>query len=205
MRHGISVLVALPVALFLALGQPRAQTVPPSAVPPSGGPRADYAAEFKLQGYGGPTVRGRIYGAPGKERREIADIWGGTTLILRYDLGVAWTLVAARPFYAESPLSGQPAAGAPGLVFREHDDINDVPASKYEYPAPPGGIGGEIWLTEDGIALRIDGRAWPGAPEIRFELDKLVRAPQNPSLFEVPPGYRKQPSPPPPEVAQPAR
>src|SRR5262249_18729775 len=97
-----------------------------------------------------------------------------------------------------------PTGAPPSLTFLEQDDINDVPASKYRFPGPPGGIGGEIWLTEDNIALRIDSRAWPGAPEIRFELDHLVRGPQNPALFEIPAGYRKAPPPPPPEMAQPA-
>jgi hypothetical protein len=209
MRHGNSARYALPLALLLVLGSGAAgwaQTPPVAGT----GPKADYTAEFKLQGYGGPTVRGRVYGAPGKERREIADVWGGTTLILRYDLGLAWTLQAGRPFYTEFPLT-RPAAGAapgappPGLVFRENDDINDVPAAKYDFPAVPGGSPGEIWLTPDGIALRIDARAVPGASETRFELDHLVRGPQDPALFEIPPGYRKVPGPPPPEVAQPAQ
>ena len=214
MRRGTSGLFALAVALgFVAMpiwgATPIWGAASGWAQSPSG-TRAEYTAEFKLQDYGGPKVRGRIYGAPGKERREIADVWGGTTLILRYDLGVAWTLVAGRPFFTEFPLTRSAADAAPhgsvpqGLVFRERDDINEVPASKYAYPAAPGGMGGEIWLTEDGIALRIDGRAWPGAPEIRFELDNLVRGPQNPALFEVPPGYRKMNAPPP-AVAQPAR
>lgn len=205
MRQQTAVLLALAAVLGLGASAGRAQS-PPAA--PAAGPRSDYTAEFKLQGYGGPTVRGRVYGAPGKERREIADIWGGTTLILRYDLGLAWTLVAGRPFYGEFPLSRPetvaPGAVPPGLVFRERDDINDVPASRYDFPPTSGGPGGEVWLTEDGIALRIDGRAVPGAPEIRFELDNLVRGPQNPALFEVPPGYRKMGAPPPP-VTPPAQ
>ncbi|MCK6449480.1 MAG: hypothetical protein L6R19_01265 [Alphaproteobacteria bacterium] len=206
MRQKTAMLLALAALIGPGAAGARAQT-PPTA--PVGGPRAEYTAEFKLQGYGGPKVRGRVYAAPGKERREIADIWGGTTLILRYDLGLAWTLVAGRPFYSEFPLSRTepaPAPGAvpPGLVFRERDDINDVPASRYDFPAAAGGTGGEIWLTEDGIALRIDGGAAPGAPEIRFELDNLVRGPQDPARFEVPQGYRKLGAPPPPPLAQPA-
>jgi hypothetical protein len=69
-----------------------------------GGPAADYTAEFKVQGYG-PKLRGRVYGAPGKERRESADALGRfATLIFRYDLGVAWTILATGPYYTEFPL-----------------------------------------------------------------------------------------------------
>ncbi len=169
--------------------------------PAGGGPAAEYTAEFKVQGYG-PKLRGRVYGAPGKERREIADPTGGTTLIFRYDLGVAWTLLATGPYYTEFPLrqSGAPppppGAVPPGLTRLKDDDINDVPATKYAFPGNPGG---EIWLTPEGIALRIDGRPRGDMPEIRFELDNLRMGPQNPGLFELPQGYTKyDPSAPPP-------
>lgn len=194
MRHG---LIGLVLAAAMANGTAEAQTPPVG-----GGPAAEYTAEFKVQGYG-PKLRGRVYGAPGKERRESADPWGGTTLIFRYDLGVAWTLLKTGPYYTEFPLRppGTPApvpgAVPPGLTALKSDDINDVPATKYAYP------GGEIWLSAEGIALRIDGVPGPGYPEIRFELDNLRLGPQNPGLFELPQGYtRFDPQNPPPPAAQ---
>lgn len=197
MRHGlIGMVLAAALAAALASAGASAQTPPVG-----GGPNAEYTAEFKVQGYG-PKLRGRVYGAPGKERRESADPWGGSTLIFRYDLGVAWTILSTGPYYTEFPLRppGTPAAppGAfpPGLTRLESDDINDVPATKYAYP------GGEIWLSAEGIALRIDGVPRAGYPEIRFELDNLRRGPQNPALFELPPGYtRFDPSAPPPAAS----
>jgi hypothetical protein len=197
MRHG---LIGLVLAAAMASGTAEAQTPPPIG----GGPAAEYTAEFKVQGYG-PKLRGRVYGAPGKERRESADPWGGATLIFRYDLGVAWTILRTGPYYTEFPLrppgTPAPAPGAmpPGLSRLESDDINDVPATKYAYP------GGEIWLSAEGIALRIDGVPRAGYPEIRFELDNLRVGPQDPALFELPQGYtRFDPSQPPPAAnAQP--
>lgn len=196
MRHGLFGLV---LAAAMASAGAMAQT-PPAG----GGPNAEYTAEFKVQGYG-PKLRGRAFGAPGKERREIADPQGGATLIFRYDLGVAWTILPTGPYYTEFPLrppgtpAPPPGAVPPGLSRLESDDINDVPATKYAYP------GGEIWLSTEGIALRIDGVPRPGYPEIRFELDNLRVGPQNPALFELPQGYtRFDPSQPPPAAnAQP--
>jgi len=204
MRHPSSFL-ALAVLAALAAGPVRAQT-PPAG----GGPAAGYSAEFKVQNYG-PKLRGRIYGAPGKERRETPDPWGGTTLILRYDLGVAWTVYPGGGAYVEFPLrpAGAPALAPgsppPGLAPIENDDINDVPATKYAFPATASGPGGYIWLSPEGIALRIDARPRPGDPEIRFELDNLRYAPQNPALFELPPGARRMNPPPTAGVAPPQR
>jgi len=176
---------------------------PAQAPPVGGGPAVGYTASFKVQGYG-PKLRGRVYGAPGKERRETTEPVPGPILILRYDLGVAWTLLATGPHYTEFPLRAPgtpaPAPGMPtGLTPLEDDDINDVPATKYAFPGGPTGPGGEIWLSREGIALRIDGEPRPGFPELRFELDNLRIGPQDPALFELPPGYTKvDPQAPPP-------
>jgi hypothetical protein len=179
-----------------------AQSPPPGAVG-GGGPGADYTAEFKVQGYG-PKLRGRVYGAPGKERRETADPWGGSTMIFRYDLGVGWVIPSSGPYYTEFLLRPPgtpvlpPGSVPPGLARIEDDDINDVPATKYAFPPTGTGPGGYVWLSREGIALRIDGQPQPGFPEIRFELDNLRYGPQNPALFELPAGYRKfspQPAP----------
>jgi len=180
-----------------------AQNAPPAASPPpqgtgvgGGGPATDYTAAFKIQGYG-PTVRGRAYGAPGKERRETPDPWGGSTIIFRYDLGMAWTILPGQPRYIEFPLRppGTPAlppgSVPPGLARIEDDDINDVPATKYAFPPTNTGPGGYVWLSREGIALRIDGQPQPGLPEIRFELDNVTYAQQNPALFELPAGYQR--------------
>ncbi len=190
MRHPSSLLLLAILSALVAVPA-RAQT-PPGG----GGPAADYTAEFKIQNYG-PKLRGRVYGAPGKERRETPDPWGGTTLILRYDLGVAWTVYPGGGAYAEHPLrqagTSAPPPGSPpqGLMPIENDGINDVPATKYAFPATATGPGGFIWLSPQGIALRIDARPRPGEPEVRFELDNLRLEPQNPALFELPPGARR--------------
>lgn len=202
MRHPSSFLALGFLAALLAL--PASAQTPPGG----GGPAAEYTAEFKVQNYG-PKLRGRVYGAPGKERRETPDPWGGTTLILRYDLGVAWTIYPGGGF-AEHPLrqpgGPAPAPGSPppGLAPIENDDINDVPATKYSFPATATGPGGFVWLSPQGIALRIDAQPRPGDPEIRFELDNLRLAPQNPALFELPPGARRM-NPPAAAGAQPPR
>lgn len=184
----------LGAALVVAAAAAAPAQTPPVAA--GGGPAADYTAEFKVQGFG-PKLRGRVYGAPGKERRETADPWGGSTMIFRFDLGVAWIILPTGPYYAEYPLRppGAPALPPgtvpPGLGRIKDDDINDVPATKYAFPPTPTGPGGHVWLSREGIALRIDGQPRPGFPEIRFELDNLRYGPQNPALFELPAGYQK--------------
>lgn len=198
-RTGIAIAA---LALAVAAGGAEAQTAPPAGI--GGGPNAEYTAEFKIQG-NGPKARGRVYGAPGKERRETADSFGGSTLIMRYDLGLVWTLLPNQTYteYALRPPGMAPlppGSPPPGLTRIEDDDINDVKATKYAFPATPGGPGGYVWLSREGIALRIDGMPRPGEPEIRFELDNLRYGPQSAALFDPPPGYRKlePPAPPPP-------
>lgn len=211
MRIARTVLSVAAVGAVLAAGEAPAQYPPPAPQGTGiggGGPAADYTAEFKIQNFG-PKVRGRVYGAPGKERRETADPWGGSTMIFRYDLGVAWLILPGAPRYTEFPLRppGSPAlppgAVPPGLARIEDDDINDIPATKYAFPPTPAGPGGHVWLSREGIALRIDGQPRPGFPEIRFELDNLTYAPQNPNLFELPAGYQRIEPPMPPTAAAP--
>lgn len=186
-------------ALIVALGaaEPAWAQMPPVG----GGPAVEYSADFKIQNWG-PKLRGRMYGAPGRERRETPDPWGGTTLIIRYDRGVVWTIYPNGGF-TEFPLrppgaaAPPPGAPPPGLARIEDDDINDVPATRYAYPA------GEIWLSHEGIALRIDQRPGPGAREVRFELDNLRHAPLNPSIFELPQSARRINPPMPPMAGMP--
>ncbi|MCC7048842.1 MAG: hypothetical protein IT562_19160 [Alphaproteobacteria bacterium] len=203
-RAALATLVSCAILAASGAGRVAAQTPPPASAVWGGGAAADYTAEFKIQNFGA-KLRGRVYGAPGKERRETADPWGGSTMIFRYDLGVAWTILPNSRFYTEFPLRPPgtrpvpPGTLAPGLARIEDDDINDIPATKYAFPASPAGPGGYVWLSREGIALRIDAQPRPGFPEIRFELDNLRHGPQNAALFELPPGYQRvNPAAPPP-------
>lgn len=203
MRHPSSFLASVVLISALAAAVPAAAQIPAGG----GGPAVEYSADFKIQNYG-PKMRGRMYGAPGRERRETPDPWGGTTLILRYDRGVVWTIYP-NGGYTEFPLrppgAAAPPPGAlpPGLARIEEDDINDVPATKYAFPPSPTGPGGEVWISREGIALRVDTRPGPGVREVRFELDNVRYGPLNPGIFELPPGARRMNPPLPPMAGAP--
>ena len=168
---------------------------------------AEYAAEYRIESQGVVSA-GRVYAAPGKERREMNGPSGPLVVILRHDLRLVWTLMPPSRAYAETPAPPPPAPPAPATAIGEAV-IEGIPTTKYRLaPAaaaggPDASAQGHVWLTADGIPIRIEQTGSQGGRRIgvMVSLMNLRIGPQDPALFEVPAGYRKVVlAPPPPAV-----
>jgi hypothetical protein len=192
----------------LLLVLPAGAQEPPPEIPQL---TAEYAADYVIEGQGMATS-GRLYAAPGKERREMTGPSGPLVIILRHDRRLVWTLMPAYRSYTEAV--APPATEAMSdlrLTAEGEEQIEGVSAVKYRLPpAATGGAGDEqagfVWLTANGIPMRIESRLPHGARTVAVSvtLRNLHVGPLDPNLFEVPPDYRKVAlAPPPPSgVAQ---
>ncbi|MFQ5953663.1 MAG: hypothetical protein ACE5JZ_01195 [Kiloniellales bacterium] len=183
----------LPLVLALAVVPPFANGQQ-AKVP---GLTAEYVAEYRIERLGVVTA-GRVYAAPGKERREMTGPSGPLVIIMRHDRRLVWTLMPLNRSYAEMSAAPPEAPAAPPAAVGE-DVIEGVRATKYRLApaAAEGGSGasaaGYVWLTAEGIPIRIEETAVEGERRIAVTvaLRNLRIGRQDPALFEIPPGYRK--------------
>ncbi len=162
-----------------------------------------YSAERTVT-VNGRSYTGMVFHVPGRERHE-QEIQGIPEVII---LDAA----AKQAFLIVPMLKSYIAFGFPG-VMAELDDpslrrrpvgretINGVRTTKYRIDhvsADGSRAEGYAWLSAPGVLMRIDGtitRKNGGKPlSIRMELGNLAVGPQNPALFQVPPGLAKLPA-----------
>jgi len=148
------------------------------------------------------VLRGRVHRAPGRERRVQRTASGLRVVIIRHDIGVVWVLDPAARTYSQSPLSrAGPRLGVlDDRRFRLERDgeeaVSGMAATRYRYngrTALGEALSGRLWLSEDGILVRIDGtsRRWGCCYRFSIRLSNLRRGPQDAFLFRVPRGYRR--------------
>ncbi len=159
----------------------------------------EYAAEYRIESQGVVSA-GRVYAAPGMERREMNGPSGPLVVIMRHDRRLMWTLMPPSRAYAETP-APPPAPPAPATAIGE-EVIEGIPTTKYQLP-PDASAQRHVWLTADGIPIRIEQTGSQGGRRIgvMVSLRNLRIGRQDPALFEVPAGYRKVVLAPPPPAA----
>lgn len=178
-----------------------------AGMPPAGAPRATaaaglpaYSALQLIDTTPGP-FRNRVY-VDGDRERQDASLGGGTvTTLIRRDRGVAWLLVPGHQQYEEVALEAAASASIEarfaGLTRRDIDAavIDDLPARHYAWHAADGRLVAYSWVTADGITRRAELLADPatGAPAAVIRLQDVHLGPQDPALFELPPGYQRRP------------
>jgi hypothetical protein len=169
-------------------------------------PKVDYSAEVTMTG-DGDTIVGKVHRAGQKERRELT-VAGETEIsIIRFDRKLVWSLSPEDKLYLESTLDealgrqpgveGQPREAQLTLTPDGSETIEGVHATKQsvhgtDVDGTP--IEGDVWVSDDGIVLRVDGVVVDengGRHSIRTELHHLRVAPQDPKLFEIPPHYKR--------------
>ena len=141
-------------------------------------------------------MEARVFVMPGMKRMEMQ----GAIQILRLDKGVMWILMPQQRMYMERPIAAAPG-GSADLKYLERkklgkETVNGIPAMKYRTVARDlegNRFEGFSWLTDDGILIKNDMRVIDGggAMRVQTELSDLKAGKQNPSLFEVPKGYKK--------------
>jgi hypothetical protein len=149
----------------------------------------------------GRSYQGKIWAMPGKERHEQAIQAFRPIFLLRASSPfgeivlpqlktiVEFTLPPEARILVTSDLKKHPVG---------QETVNGIATTKYaidENP-PEGHATGTLWLSRDGIPMRLDGSlAKPNGKvsTIRWELSHVRIGPQPASLFEAPQGFSKLP------------
>ena len=149
----------------------------------------------------GRNYQGKIWAMPGKERHEQAIQSFRPIFLLRKDqpLGeivlpqlktiVQFALPPEAHLLVTSELKKHPVG---------QENVNGIATTKYavDESVPEGHATGTLWLSRDGIPMRLDGsftRQNGKVSTVRWELSHVRIGPQPASLFEAPQGFSKLP------------
>jgi outer membrane lipoprotein-sorting protein len=147
----------------------------------------------------------KVYYAPGgKQRQDMSYQGNQQIMILRQDKKVSWMLMPEQKMYMETDLK-QPTQDNMTRDMSDcevdatasgRESINGVNATKSKISMScPNNIGyeGYMWVTKEGIMVKMDATAKYDGKKSHFktELKNLKIAKQEPSLFEIPAGYKK--------------
>lgn len=190
-RLGAAALFLL-ATLLMAAAPARAAGVPPQ--------RAAYSAEQVVTVNGG-TLTASVNHLRGMERRRMTADGLTSLLLIRPDKGKAWQIQPDMGLALELPLSDPEAGPDLSRLWKldaqpvGKETVAGLPVTKYRvrdaYPEG-GGFDGFVWSTADGIYARVDGAATDGGEpqRVMLELKSIKPGPQDPTLFELPPGLR---------------
>lgn len=167
-------------------------------------PTAEYSADawFETEQ---ATVRGRVFHAPGKERREQETGGMRQTVIMRLDKNLIWVIMPQEKTYMEYPIQQSNQMADMGADASDFDyeytivgeeTVNGVRTTKSRMTAKRKDgtkFEGFMWTTKEGILVKMDAAARERGKAVRVksELRNLRIAKQDPKLFEVPAGYKK--------------
>ncbi|HXH02225.1 MAG TPA: hypothetical protein VNN09_02785 [Candidatus Competibacteraceae bacterium] len=180
--------LSIAVLLGAALGSAQAQPLPK--------PSVDYAGSARVSGAQGPVaVRHQL----GLLRLE-GNVQGQplTVLVdLHQDSATVLTRFQGLPVALDIPPMGQAPIGMPRYDAIDAEPVGQArvagePCTVYRLRGLPGGpkVSGSACVTGDGILLKAEGTNPNGQP-VRMEMTQVQRAPQDPALFQVPPGYQR--------------
>ena len=180
-------------ALLAFGGLARAATLP--------APSVDYSADRVIESEAG-TFTGKVYAAGGNERTEMSMGEMQSVTILSREQKKGWVLMPMQKMYSEMDLAQ--AQQQSGAAPQDQVEITEVgaetvegfEATKYKMMMKDGTAGGFIWITRDGIPVKMDMLSKDGRKKSRITmtLKNLQIGPQDPQLFQVPAGYSAMPS-----------
>jgi hypothetical protein len=192
-----SFLLAVLLAAIAVLAGP-AQAAPRML----GDPSVPFSADRSLT-VGDRSFSGKVYAIPGSQRHEQQVAGVEQVIILHGKDARGWLVLPTLNSYVEFWF-GRAATElkADDLLSTKlgEETIDGQPTTKYriEHTARDGtAADGYIWLTREGIPMRLDGMYRPangGTPTpVRMELSNLRKGPQDPALFAVPQNMMKLP------------
>ena len=164
------------------------------------GPKVAYTAVSSMETEAG-AMNGRVYSAPGKERREMEQRGKKMITITRQDKKVTWMLMPEQKMYMEMPMEGGRPSNPESISSYKIDatevgpeTVNGIKATKSKVvmtDSKGNKMGGFMWRTSDGIAVKTDILAIGSGNKMRMksELTNLKVGHQDPALFEIPAGY----------------
>jgi len=164
-------------------------------------PTVEYSADRIVETEAG-SFGGRVYFTRDKERLETSAGGVESVMIRRRDRATAWMLMPAQRMYRELDLahgaeqSGTPVADKVDITEVGPEAVEGQPATKYKMVMKDGSGGGFIWITADGIPVKMDLLGKRGREKTRMTvtLRNLVVGPQDPGLFELPNDFTAMPS-----------
>lgn len=163
-------------------------------------PSVEYSADRVIESEAG-TFAGKVHSAKDKERTEMSMKGMSSVTILRRDKKVGWMLMPSHRMYSQMDLgkAAQQSGGVPDDVSIENvgtETIEGHATTKYKLLMNDGSAGGFIWVTTEGIAIKMDmlSKERGKKSRITVTLTNLQIGPQDAALFEVPSGYSAMPS-----------
>jgi outer membrane lipoprotein-sorting protein len=165
------------------------------------GPKVEYAADSSMETAQG-AMKGRVYAAPGKERREMNQGGQKMITIMRQDKKVTWMLMPEQKMYMEMAMDNKSHRSESISDYKIEqtvvgkETVNGVSATKSKVvmtDSKGAKMGGFMWSTPDKIAVKTDVIAMDKSSKMRMKMDltNLKVGKQDPALFEIPAGYTR--------------
>ena len=169
-------------------------------------PKVEYSADRTIETDRG-NFTGKIYAARDKQRSEMNMGGMQSVTIIRHDKQIGYLLMPAQHLYREMDVASakQQAGGQPqdlvDITEVGTETIEGLSTTKYKMIMKDGSAGGFMWITQDGIPMKLDAITKEKGPKgtekkTRFTmtLSNLKIGDVDPSVFEVPAGYNAMPS-----------
>ena len=155
-------------------------------------PSVEYSADRIIETEAG-TFDGKVYSAKDKERAETSMQGMQSVMILRRDQQLGWMLMPAQKMYQQLDFAKaqQQSGAAPDeqveITQVGSETIEGFDTTKYKMLMKDGSAGGFIWITGDGIAVKMDmlSKSDGKKTRITMTLKNLQIGSQDPQLFEA--------------------
>jgi hypothetical protein len=165
------------------------------------GPSVEYSADRVMETSSG-TFNGKVYATKDKERSETSMGSMQSVMILRRDKQLGWMLMPSHKMYQTMDFAkAQAQAGAAPddqvqITEVGPESVEGFQAKKFKMLMNDGSAGGFIWITEQGIPVKMDMLSKSGGEKSRMTitLKNLKIGAQDAQLFELPSGYTAMPS-----------
>lgn len=163
-------------------------------------PTVEYSADRTIE-TGQGTFEGKIYATKDKERTETRMQGMDSVMIVRKDQQLGYMLMPAQRMYQK--LDFQQAQKHSGSQPNDveitevgSDSVEGIAATKYKMIMKDGSAGGFLWITPEGITVKMDMLSKDGRDKNRttVTLKNLIIGPQDAALFDPPADYKAMPS-----------
>ncbi|MDR3440059.1 hypothetical protein [Telmatospirillum sp.] len=165
--------------------------------------QSDYTADFYVVSSKG-RFQGSTVHAPGRGRWDFDASGGRQTLLLRRDTNEAAMLWPERKWYLSSSFQAVAGliGGFDGVMVESkalgQERVGGEQTTRYEVSGDSGQGGsfhGRMWLSTDGIMMKLAGRVKFGGQESQIEsgLSHVLRVKADPSAFVLPSDYKGLP------------
>jgi hypothetical protein len=187
---------ALTIGLVLAI-----LTIAPAGALTLGEAKTGFSADRTLI-VDGKTYEGRMWTMPGMERHEQNLNGVPAAFVLHSETPLAQLVLPELHTVVEFMLPAELHLFADPRLTRKPigpETINGIATTKYaiDETVPEGHGTGFLWLSEDGIPMKLDGtftRTSGRVAHLHWELNHVKLGPQPSSLFQPPHGFSKLPA-----------